>query len=142
MSQLSCKLLETVPPLVSETITDTAFSKEWHAKEVEPEWNEHMKDYELIYYRPILFYSYEGKVSQRGWVGNTDLKENKQLPTDTYKKPHLKVQKSPRSTEQEYAANFVHVEESQSNKACKYVDREEKEEDYSSSYYFGLKKYH
>lgn len=140
MSQLSCKLLEMVPPLVSETITDTAFSKDWHAKEVEPEWNEGLEDYELTYYRPILFYSYEGKVSQKGWVGNTDLKAAATYSDKSiYKKPHLKVQKLPCSTEQEYAANFVHVEENQSNRTCKDVDKDEEKED---SYYFGLKKYH
>lgn len=105
MSRLSWQLLEMVPPLVSETICDAPFCKEWHAKEVEPEWNEDLADYRLVYYRPILFFSYEGKVSQKGWVGNTARTIGAKLaPRDgsagasdgdvkfkQYRKPRLKV---------------------------------------------------
>ena len=112
MSQLSWKLLEMVPPLVSETIYDTPFCKEWHAKEVEPEWKEDLVDYRLVYYRPILFFSYEGKVSQKGWVGNAtrsirgnvtpqqatakadndDGNHDGDVKFKQYRKPRLKVQ--------------------------------------------------
>ena len=40
-------------------------------KEIKPEWNENLVDYQLIYYRPILFFSYQGKVAKKSWVGNT-----------------------------------------------------------------------
>lgn len=65
MSQLSWRLMETVPPLVSETIHDISFCKDWHAKEGNPEWNKDLAEYRLVYYRPILFFSYEGKVSKK-----------------------------------------------------------------------------
>lgn len=97
MSQFSWKMLETVPPMVSETISDTRFSKDWHEKELSPEWNEELVDYSLVYYRPVLFFSYEGKVSQKGWVGNipVDSKNDKATADEccnrSYKKPCLKV---------------------------------------------------
>lgn len=114
MSQLSWRLMETVPPLVSETIHDISFCKDWHAKEGNPEWNKDLAEYRLVYYRPILFFSYEGKVSKKGWVGNEksgsaqcavsscnvldmdaratlDKVEVKSMPI-SYKKPCLKIQ--------------------------------------------------
>lgn len=65
-------MLSTVPPLVSADISDAPFSKEWHDREMEPDWNDRLlePDYDLVYYRPILFFSYNGKVTQKGWVGN------------------------------------------------------------------------
>jgi len=78
MSELSWRMLHTVPPVVSTTITDSPFSSEWHDKEMKPLWNNSLQEphYELVYYRPILFYSYEGKVMQKGWVGNKKLFED------------------------------------------------------------------
>lgn len=77
MSHLSWKMLSTVPPMVSTAISDAPFFKEWHDKEIEPDWNESLlePDYNLVYYRPILFFSYEGKVTQKGWVGNCALED-------------------------------------------------------------------
>ena len=43
---------------------------------MDPEWNGSLSDYKLVYYRPILFFSYEGKVSQKGWVGNRKLMDH------------------------------------------------------------------
>ena len=71
MSNLSWKFLTMVPPLISQTISDAPFCKEWHEKEIKPEWNENLVDYQLVYYRPILFFSYQGKVAKKSWVGNT-----------------------------------------------------------------------
>lgn len=97
VQQLSWKLLETVPPLVSETIIDTSFCKDWHEKELKPKWNEHLRDYSLVYYRPILFFSYDGKVAKKGWIGNTSVR-HKKLDSHvgdegriSYKKPLLKA---------------------------------------------------
>lgn len=70
MSQLACRLLETVPPLVSTAISDVPFCKDWHEQELEPVWKQDLVDYDLVYYRPILFFDYTGKVCQKGWVGN------------------------------------------------------------------------
>ena len=65
-------MLSNVPPMISATISDTPFCKEWHDKEIEPDWNKRLleSDYDLVYYRPTLFFSYEGKVTQKAWVGN------------------------------------------------------------------------
>ena len=80
MAHLSWKMLSIVPPMVSTDISDAPFDKEWHDKEIEPDWNESLlePDYNLVYYRPILFFSYEGKVTQKGWVGNHALEENEE----------------------------------------------------------------
>ena len=95
MSEFSWKILETVPPMVSTTVSDTLFCKDWHEKEMSPEWNEELENYDLEYYRPVLFFSYEGKVSQKGWVGNTpasvDSVTAKEFCLKSYKKPCLKV---------------------------------------------------
>lgn len=165
MSKLSWKLLEMVPPLVSETIYDTPFCKEWHAKEVEPEWNKNLKDYKLVYYRPILFFSYQGKVSQKGWAGNQMVSDKrdeleqvhtvsaasaaehaegiKPKPGYTlYKKPQLRVQGSVNIPDEGGSTSFVPDEPVMENlpKECESGGSEEMSENSTSSYYFGLRK--
>ncbi len=77
MSRLSWKLLSIVPPLISTVILDAPYCKEWHEKECSPEWNKNLTKYQLVYYRPILFYGYEGKVAQKGWIGNRESLDSK-----------------------------------------------------------------
>jgi len=55
-------LLSITPP--------SSYYKEWHEKELAPTWNKDLLAYDLVYYRPILFMSSEGKVARKGWVGN------------------------------------------------------------------------
>ena len=68
-AQLSWDLLTTIPPLLSLTPPSSYF-KQWHEKELAPTWNKELTSYELVYYRPVLFMSCEGKVARKGWVGN------------------------------------------------------------------------
>lgn len=70
-AQLSWNLLTTIPPLLSLT-PSSAYFREWHEKELPPTWNKDLVHYDLVYYRPILFMSCEGKVARKGWVGNKD----------------------------------------------------------------------
>ena len=69
VSQISWNLLTAIPPLVS-AVPDVTFHKEWHEKEMRPIWDNDLENYELVYYRPVLFMGHEGKVAQKGWVGN------------------------------------------------------------------------
>ena len=69
VSQLSWNLLTAVPPLVS-AVPDVEFRKGWHEKELKPLWDNDLTLYDLVYYRPVLFLGQEGKVTQKGWVGN------------------------------------------------------------------------
>ena len=69
ISQLAWNFLTTVPPLVCGQ-PDTTFCKECHQKEMKPIWKEEITDYKLVYYRPVLYRSYEGKVAHKGLVGN------------------------------------------------------------------------
>ena len=69
VSQLSWNLLTAVPPLVS-AVPDVEFCKAWHEKEMKPLWDNDLANYDLVYYRPVLFLGQEGKVTQKGWVGN------------------------------------------------------------------------
>lgn len=68
-AQLSWNLLTTIPPLVSDT-PHSAYFREWHEKELAPTWNKDLVNYKLVYYRPVLFMSCDGKVARKGWVGN------------------------------------------------------------------------
>lgn len=68
-SDLSQSLLTTVPPLVCDQ-PETSFCKECHEKEMKPLWDDSLGSYNLEYYRPTLFFSYEGRVARKGWVGN------------------------------------------------------------------------
>jgi hypothetical protein len=149
MSQFSWKLLEMVPPLMCETICDAPFCKEWHAKEMEPEWNKELVEYELVYYRPILFFSYEGKVAQKAWVGNTagDSKHNTDVAdgghikcNTVYKKPRFKVQT--RSVTNECTPASVPVMKQhglEEKKQESISDEAVSEEGTEKSYFFGLK---
>ena len=71
-AKLSWDLLTTIPPLVSAEPRSN-FYREWHEKELPPTWNKDLADYELVYYRPILFMSCEGKATRKGWVGNREI---------------------------------------------------------------------
>ena len=70
-SSLSWNLLTTVPPLVCAQ-PNTTYCRECHQKEMLPVWNDKLDEYDLVYYRPTLFLSYEGKVARKGWVGNKE----------------------------------------------------------------------
>lgn len=156
MSKFSWKLLEMVPPLVSQTIHNIPFCKDWHAKEAEPEWNEDLKGYKLMYYRPILFSSYEGKVSQKGWVGNRGGNDLKQLCAESavaenaenikpdytlYKKPRLKVRGSGNVIPNESSSVVSDKPLTESpHKELRSGWNEETPENDTSSYYFGLRK--
>ena len=70
VSHLAWNFLTTVPPLVCGQ-PDTTFCRECHQKEMKPLWKEEITDYKLVYYRPVLYRSYEGKVASKGLVGNT-----------------------------------------------------------------------
>lgn len=154
VSQFSYKLLLTVPPLVSETIHGVPFCKDWHEKELSPEWNKDLIDYHLVYYRPILFFSYEAKVSQKGWVGNKALLGQESNKCDalvckttevkskdikhghtSYKKPNLRVYTSPDTAssiqQSDHAAGLDEVPEVS----------EQPPESFPTEYCFGLKKY-
>lgn len=159
MSQFSWKLLETVPPLVSETIPDVSFCKEWHAKELDPEWNDKLTQYKLVYYRPILFFSYEGKVSQKGWVGNTEILDSeKEDGSDTpsndklkcvefrhtsYKKPRLKLQGTASSTEQACVSSHSNFFQPMKNESTvlKTTHQHAGVKKKSDALYFGLRNY-
>lgn len=154
MAHFANKLLEMVPPLVSETIFDSPYCKEWHGKEMKPEWNENLIDYSLVYYRPILFFSYEGKVAHKGWVGNTGASDDSRKELDTaaghvndkpkYKKPCLKVRVSASS---ELLLSVPvntshHAMENPSEQEYEYLGGSEEESDKNTtSYDFGLKKF-
>lgn len=69
-SKLSWDILTTVPPMISAEPCADTYHSEWHEKEGEPTWNKNLSRYELVYHRPILFWSCEGTVARKGWVGN------------------------------------------------------------------------
>lgn len=142
MSQFSWKMLETIPPLVSETVSDALFHKDWHEKELSPEWNEELKDYSLVYYRPVLFFSYEGKVSQKGWVGNAPVDSEKgkaaaECYFKTYKKPCLKIKQIVSSDEQ---ASFDSSPRVKLKEPTRLVTSETDHVS-SDNFFIGLKKY-
>ena len=65
VAQLSWDLLTTVPPLVC------AWPSRYSSRKVTKEnWNKSLPDFELVYFRPVLFSSYEGRVAKKGWVTN------------------------------------------------------------------------
>lgn len=150
MSQFSWKMLETIPPLVCEQISDTLFSKDWHEKELNPEWNDELEDYRLVYYRPILFFSYEGKVCQKGWVGNTpvDAKEtdgkDHQNYHKSYKKPCLKIKQitSTHSSNEQASLDTVgFVELAPQQTPVNAIVDQASPDVCPASYHFGLRKY-
>ena len=155
-------MLETVPPLVTETIADTPFCKDWHEKELHPEWREELADYSLVYYRPILFFSYEGKVAQKGWVGNTPASSNSSEDKSgasvsasasspskvtggnlSYKRPHLRVRASPREVLEASEQTCYQTAGASITTLTPDVQLTDRESvnNYSSDYSFGLKKY-
>ena len=68
-----------VPPLVSAQ-PETSLVKKWHEPE-QDSWQDE-EDYELVYYRPVLFRSSAGAIARQGVVGNR--KRNVQNKTDTH----------------------------------------------------------
>ena len=79
-ANLSWNLLTMVPPLVSVQ-PETTLDKKWHEPERDS-WTDEEKDYELVYYRPVLFRSSAGAVARKGVVGNR--KQNTQSKHDTH----------------------------------------------------------
>ena len=70
-AELSWNLLTTAPPLVV-SCPAIAFCRECHEKEPPPLWSEGARDKSVVYYRPVLYHSCEGKVARPGWVGTLD----------------------------------------------------------------------
>ena len=65
VAEMSWGLLTTVPPLVSSQ--PSRYSRYYHHKE---NWDTEQGDKQMVYFRPVLFSSYEGRVAQKGWVSN------------------------------------------------------------------------
>ena len=65
VAELSWGLLTTVPPLISSQPSRYARSR--HIKE---NWDAAQSDDGMTYLRPVLYYSYEGRVAEKGWVTN------------------------------------------------------------------------
>lgn len=76
-TELSWNLLTTAPPLVA-ACPDTRFCNECHEKEPPPLWDDRAKDQSVIYYRPVLYHSCEGKVARPGWVRTPNLAKNRE----------------------------------------------------------------
>ena len=65
VAEMSWELLTTVPPLVCSQ--PSKYSRSLHHKE---NWDASQGDGGMVYFRPVLFSSYEGRVAQKGWVTN------------------------------------------------------------------------
>ena len=65
-AEMSWGLLTTVPPLVSAQ-PPRRISRRTHQTE---NWDDHRRDGQLTYFRPVLYSSYEGRVAQKAWVTN------------------------------------------------------------------------
>lgn len=65
VAEMSWDLLTTVPPLVSSQ--PSKYSRIYHQKE---NWDSEHGDENMVYFRPVLFSSYEGRVTKKGWVTN------------------------------------------------------------------------
>ena len=66
VAEVSWGLLTTVPPLVASQ--PSLVSRRYHQTE---NWDSSRGSGQgLIYFRPVLFSSYEGRVAQKGWVTN------------------------------------------------------------------------
>ena len=85
VSQLSWNLLTAVPPLVS-AVPDVEYRKGWHEKEMKPMWDNDLANYDLVYYRPVLFLGQVGKVTQKGWVRNQESINDNKRPIPTQQK--------------------------------------------------------
>ena len=67
LSRITLSMVTQVPPMIcSEPIK---FNEKIHDIK-ECKWQESISHYELVYYRPVLFYSIHGAVAARGQVGN------------------------------------------------------------------------
>lgn len=67
LSQIALSMVTQVPPMIcSEPIK---FNEKFHAIK-ESKWQDNISDYELVYYRPVLFYGIHGAVAAQGQVGN------------------------------------------------------------------------
>ena len=67
LSRITLSMVTQVPPMIcSEPIK---FNEKFHAIK-ESKWQDNISDYELVYYRPVLFYGIHGAVAAQGQVGN------------------------------------------------------------------------
>lgn len=78
---LSLDLLTTVPPMVSDQ-PKCKFDKKWLEKDSDS-WHNSCSEYELAYYRPVLFKSSAGIVAREGLVGNRKHVHPPALPNQT-----------------------------------------------------------
>ncbi len=92
-TQLLWNLITTIPPLISCT-PSSAYFREWHEKELSPTWNNDLINYELVYYRPILFTSCDGKVARKGFVGNKERFKNPSIANHSTIENGSKLEKS------------------------------------------------
>jgi len=53
---------------------------------MKPTWDNDLANYDLVYYRPVLFLGQEGKVTQKGWVGNQESINDNKRPIPTQQK--------------------------------------------------------
>jgi len=68
--QLAWDMVTTQPPVVIDT--PPHFSEEIHERQY-TQWDEDLMNYDLSYMRPVLYYSCNGKLALKGWVGNKTL---------------------------------------------------------------------
>ena len=68
--KLAWNMVTTQPPMVIDTPPD--FSEEVHERQY-TQWDEKLESYNLSYMRPVLFYSCNGELALKGWVGNKKL---------------------------------------------------------------------
>ena len=66
--KLSLKMVTMQPPMIVDT-TEETFDKRVHEKACDL-WNRELKEAPIYYLRPVLYFSYEGEVKQKGEVGN------------------------------------------------------------------------
>ena len=80
VAEMSWDLLTTVPPLVCTQ--PSQYSRSLHQKE---DWDAGRGDDSMVYFRPVLFSSYEGRVAKKGWVTNriTGKQNRKALSSET-----------------------------------------------------------
>ena len=67
LCELAWQCVTCVPPAVMEQ--PPTFSEELQDREFSY-WNKGLKEFGLVYTRPVLYHSYEGVVGSKGWVGN------------------------------------------------------------------------
>ena len=118
VAELSWELLTTVPPLVC-----TQPSKYRHSQHQKAGWDGSRGDGNMIYFRPVLFSSYEGRVAKKGWVTNRPIghptKDKGQLralniepgasqKTDTCREHHKTAHGQNSDTDSEHETRYGH----------------------------------